>query len=378
MKRGVSGSLVRRTEHLVPATLQNVFSRVTRRARGPEAGAEDELEHRRRAAILIHDMARRLGKPCDLLGLHATRTGSLTVRVQAGDRFLVAKLPLHATTEPRLRRNAQALKALGKRSWVTPFLSARWPALVLVGTASDGFYSVESRIPGQDGASIMKEHGSTEELVLSAEHFLLKLQKASLATSDKGRALWEAPFAAAAERVEQLANGAGEPQTYQRLIACIKARLAAQPLPSVLTHGNFWLGNVLFDTGNALAGVIDWDCMAEHALPAIDLMYLLVRTHSLMRGISFGEAFADWIDAESLPFLDECAARHCHELSIGAELVTALSYCCWIQHLDAHCRFGTSKVSDRRWLDRNVRHVLRRWRRRPRAEELEGRWLRLV
>jgi len=378
MKPDVPSSFVRRTEHLVPATLHNALSRAARRTWGPQASEEDLLEHRKLAAILTKDIERRLGTPCDLVGVHATRTGSLTVRLQAGDRFLVAKLPLQATTEPRLRRNAQALKALGQRDWVTPFLAARWPALVLVGTASDRFYSVESRIPGQDGALILKEHGSTEELILSAEHFLLKLQKASLATSDKGRALWETPFAAAAERVEQLAKGAGEPQTYQRLIACIKARLAAQPLPSVFTHGNFWLGNVLFDTGNALAGVIDWDCMAKHALPAIDLMYLLVRTHSLMRGISFGEAFADWIDAESLPFLDHCAARHCHELSIGAELVTALSYCCWIQHLDAHCRFGTSKVSDRRWLDRNVRHVLRRWRRRPRAEELQGRWARLV
>jgi hypothetical protein len=111
-----------------------------------------------------------------------------------------------------------------------------------------------------------------------------------------------------------------------------------------------------------LTGVIDWDCADECSLPALDLIYLLVRTHTQARASSFGEALVDWIDADSLPFHDSCLARHCHELSIPTSLVIPLSYCAWIQHLDAHCRYETTRSTDVRWLDRNVRQVLDRWK----------------
>ncbi len=371
MKQDVSTTFVRHTQRLVPAVIKNVLSLLTRR---PGDRRADALLHRTLAKSVVDDLSRRLGTPCDLVDVHATRTGSLTVRVRA-DRFYVAKLPLQASTETRLRQNAEALKALGQLGWVTPFLSARCPALVLLGTTSGYFYSVESGILGQDGASLLRARGCADELILSAEHFLVKLQKASLKVSTAGPPQWEMHFESAVERVERLAKRAGGTQDYHQLISDIRNRLAEQQLPSVYSHGNFWLGNVLFDTANDLTGVIDWDCTTEFALPAIDLIYFLARTHSLMRGVSFGEALADWIDAESLPFLDDCITRYCHELSIPATLVAPLSYCSWIQHLDAHCHFGTSASTDPRWLDQNVRQVLHRWRLRTRAGRLEaGRW----
>jgi aminoglycoside phosphotransferase (APT) family kinase protein len=362
---------VRRTLEPVVA-LKNVLSRMTGRRHSAVRPADVSF-HSTLAKSLIDDLSGRLGKPCNLIDFHATRTGSLTVRIRA-DRSYVAKLPLQASTEPRLRQNAQTLRVLGQFSWVTPFLSARCPALVLLGTASGYFYSVETTVPGQDGASISRAGGSAEEMILSAAYFLSKLQKASLEVSTLAPPSWEPSFESAVERVEQLAKRAGSARDYDRLVADIRNRLSAQPIPTVYSHGNFWLGNVLFDTANNLTGVIDWDCATAFSLPALDLIYLLVRTQSLARSTSFGEALADWIDAESLPFLDDCITRHCRELSIPTELIAPLSYCSWIQHLDAHCRFGTSTSADPRWLDRNVRQVLHRWRLRTTTGRREARW----
>jgi aminoglycoside phosphotransferase (APT) family kinase protein len=342
------------------SAIHNVLARIIRLGRSIVPTANDDASHAHLATSLVDDLARRLGKPCELVDFRGTRTGSLTVRVRA-DRPYVAKLPLRASTEPRLRQNAKTLGALGEARWITPFLSDRCPAVILLGTVSGHFYSVETTIPGQDGASILKAGGSPEEMVLSAERFLSKLHKASVDTAIAGPGRWEDSFESAIQRVERLATQADCRQAYGELICAIRNDLSAQPIPSVYAHGNFWLGNALFDRASNLTGVIDWDCASEHALPALDLIYLLVRTHSMARAVSFGEAMADWIEADSLPFLDDCIVRHCHELSIRPELIYALSYCAWIDHLDAHCRFETSTSTNPRWLDLNVGQVLKRW-----------------
>jgi hypothetical protein len=158
-------------------------------------------------------------------------------------------------------------------------------------------------------------------------------------------------------------------------VSDVFAKLRAHPLPSVYAHGNFWLGNALFDERGELTGVIDWDCADNRSLPAVDLIYLAIRTHSLAHKSSFGEAVADWVDTESLPFLDECVAQHRAELSLPAGVVVPLSYCSWILHLDAHCRFGTRPSTDVQWLDKNVRHVIDRSQRSAtRVDRSEIRW----
>ena len=341
------------------STITSVLARLIGRTR-PAAQTADVALHSELAKNVIDDLSRRIGQACDLIDVRATRTGSLTIRIRA-DRSYVAKLPLQPVTEPRLRENARRLKALGEAPWMTPYLSARCPSVVLLGTAGGYFYSVETAVPGQDGAAILKVGGSRNDLIMSCERFLYKLQKASLESSRIDRSRWEKRLEAAIERVEALAGSASRTDVYYQLVTDIRSRLVAQNIPSVYSHGNFWLGNALFDDSNNLTGVIDWDCADDFALPGTDLIYLLVR-HSAARGTSFGEALADWIDAESLPFLDDCISRHCKALSIPTTLITALSYCTWIVHLDAHCRFGTKTAASARWVDRNVRQVLDRWR----------------
>ena len=373
LKAGHTGDVaVERRLH--PASLRpmpiirNVLARIAGRRGVPLPGA-DPSKLASLAAGVTDDLSTRLGRTCELGDFRATRTGSLTIWVR-GDRDYVAKVPLQARTEPRLRQNAETLRELGQLGWVTPYLAARCPSFVLTGTASGGFYSVETAVAGQDGASLLRDGGSPEEMLLSAERFLLKLHKASARTA-AGPPDWEAPLEAAAKRVEALARLAGAGRAYAALVCDITNRLSREPLPSVYSHGNFWLGNALFDGANTLTGVIDWDCSAASSVPAVDLIYLLVRTHSLSRSLSMGEALADWMSAESLPFLDGCLARHCRELSIPVDLVGALSYCTWIGHLDAHCRYGTVTSTNSRWLERNVRQVLER---RQSAATGVGRW----
>jgi aminoglycoside phosphotransferase (APT) family kinase protein len=350
----------------------DLILRMTGRRR-PSTRHGQRSAHATLAHSLVEDFSARIGQRCSLLDCRATRTGSLTCRLR-GDRLYVAKLPLRPSTESRLRLNAETLSALGRVDWVTPYLSARFPAIVHLGTISGYFYSVETAVAGHDGAALLKADGAVEDMILDTAHFLAQLHKASMVDS-RSRA-WEGPFESWVGEVRELAVRAGCAPTYDQLIADIRSRLAAQPVASVFSHGNLWLGNVLFDASRRLTGVIDWDCASAAALPALDLIYLLVRTHGLARSASVGEAVADWIDAGPVPFLDRCIARYCRELSIPAGLIATLSYGCWIQHLEPHCRFATRASTDRRWLQRNVADVVLRWRQRTDAvNRAERRWV---
>ena len=342
------------------AGISNVFTRFIDRTRFRPSTADLSL-HLGLAKRVVEDMTTRLGQPCELVDVHATRTGSLTIRVDAG-RAYFAKLPLQASTEPRLRQNAHTLQSLGQAGWMTPFLSTRCPTLLLTGTADNYFYSVETAVTGQDGATILKSGGSSHDMILSAERFLVKLQKASAEMPGPGGPRWEDGFESAVRRVEQMTARVRSAEIFTDLVDDIRTRLSRHVVPSVFSHGNFWLGNALFNPSSALTGVIDWDCADECSLPALDVIYLLIRTHTQARSTAFGDGVADWIDADSLPFLDSCLARHFHELSLPPALGVPLSYCAWIQHLDGHCRYDTTKGTDVRWLERNVRQVLERWR----------------
>jgi aminoglycoside phosphotransferase (APT) family kinase protein len=354
--------------------MTSVFARIARHAgllpRGPHAETSDA--HANLAKTVIDDVSARLGTRCELESFHATRTGSLIVRI-AGERAYVAKLPLQPSTEPRLRKSAEALDALGTMPWMTPYLADRCPKIVLTENVSGRFCSVETAVPGLDGGRMLKAGCDPQQLVLSAQRFLAALEKASTAPLEHPG--WRKHLQAAIERVERLAERAGCRTGYLTLVSDVFAKLRAYQLPIVYAHGNFWLGNALFDERGDLTGVIDWDCADDRSLPAVDLIYLAIRTHSLSRKSSFGEAVADWVEAESLPFLDDCVAHHCRDVSVPPDLVVPLSYCSWILHLDAHCRFGTRPSTDTQWLHRNVRHVVDRSQ-RPGAQQRDAleRW----
>jgi hypothetical protein len=210
------------------AAITNVLARIAGRSLFPGRSANVSL-HTRLAARVVEDLSRHLQRSCHLDDIHLTRTGSLIVRIHA-DRSYVAKLPLYATTEPRLRRSADALTRLAQAEWMTPFLAGRCPAIVLSGKASGSFYSIETAVPGQDGASILKTGGTADEMILSAERFLSKLQKASANRQSPG---WQEHLGRAVTRVSGLAARAGVERAYTTLIADLRTRLSVRPLRAV-------------------------------------------------------------------------------------------------------------------------------------------------
>lgn len=60
----------------------------------------------------------------------------------------------------------------------------------------------------------------------------------------------------------------------------------AAQLPRELSHGDFWLGNVLFK-GNEVAGIIDWEWATPDGIRMVDMLHMLLFSKATERGESF-------------------------------------------------------------------------------------------
>jgi hypothetical protein len=95
---------------------------------------------------------------------------------------------------------------------------------------------------------------------------------------------------------------------------------ASAELPCALSHGDFWLGNVVF-RGHQLAGIIDWEWAQPEGLPLADALLMLIGSHSMEFDIPFGEYFCQLWNGE---FTE----------SAIAERVTSLCKCAGIDRED--------------------------------------------
>jgi hypothetical protein len=173
-------------------------------------------------------------------------------------------------------------------------------------------------------------------------------------------AVWAEHFRPSIEAVAQLTRGMRGGDRFTAIAHYLRDQLVGRELPLVFAHGNYWIGNLLFEDRRHVSGVVDWDCAESPGLPFVDALYFFVRLDSLLRRTSLGEAIARWLDWDVPAFARWHLESYARNLAIPSDLVTTLTYFAWLQHVAAGCRFKAAPISNRRWLERNVAVVLTR------------------
>ena len=67
---------------------------------------------------------------------------------------------------------------------------------------------------------------------------------------------------------------------------------AAVRIPVGVAHGDFTLGNVLFN-GDTLKGVIDWDHARRDGIPLVDALLMIINSYRGNRGFGVGKLFRE-------------------------------------------------------------------------------------
>ena len=128
-------------------------------------------------------------------------------------------------------------------------------------------------------------------------------------------------------------------------------------VPSVMTHGDLWAGNLFVQSGR-LTGVIDWDGARRDGIPGTDLLHLVVSARRARAGGDIGDAwvarpwrgerFAQW----SAPYWRN------FDLDPTNELLDAVGCAWWAGWLRQALERHERRLDDQRWLAANVAAVL--------------------
>lgn len=335
------------------AALLGRLRRWSGRAREPAGVAPAVVE------AVLEDARAALGARLRITGERVSRTGCHILWLGNGEGY-IAKVAVHDGGRRRLRDHVAALETAARAPWLTVALAQRIPRVVRTGEAAGRFYSVETRLHGESGTCGLGRPRWVATASRTAAEFLMELHTASRQGSDLGRVAWQDRFAPVMEEVGELVRRHGGDPAYARLRAGLEAALDGAAIPSVLAHGNFWIGNVLCDAEGRVTGVVDWDMAMNGGLPLVDLLYFLLRTESVTGRTSLGETATRWFAERCRPATGHpLVGRYCGAMGIPSALVAPLLCFCWLQQVHAHVRYGSPAVTDSRWLGRNVLSVVR-------------------
>lgn len=135
-------------------------------------------------------------------------------------------------------------------------------------------------------------------------------------------------------------------------------------MPGGVTHGDFWLGNILF-SGDSVSGIIDWEWAHTDGLRLIDALQLLFMSYSVFRNIGIAETLRGfWASAVEDHELHVRLVGLCHTFGLHENDLKFAALILWFDYLRERLKRGRmpsvewthdmipgTLPSIRRWLD---------------------------
>jgi aminoglycoside phosphotransferase (APT) family kinase protein len=192
----------------------------------------------------------------------------------------------------RVETNATALKKLARTS-----LSDRVPRLIHEGVWKDRPYSVETKCPG------LEIDPSAQDLGMMLRQSFEVLNTLQQETGQLTKISEDDFQGSLARFIHELADFC-PPDIHERLDRLVEKLHSIVVGCSVLrgyTHGDFKLGNILYDRSRKLTAVIDWDGFSENGYPIFDCLTLLVFSIAYEKNRTFSEVYLEHILPWRLP-----------------------------------------------------------------------------
>jgi aminoglycoside phosphotransferase (APT) family kinase protein len=293
--------------------------------------------------------------------LTSTDVVVVIVAPPGGPSCAVFKLPVTARAVDGVEREGRALTALHGDERLRD-----WRRLIPLPRASGALdgrrYRVDTVLRGRTVLDQLGDDSTRRRLLESAAETIHVLHRASATAVEVDDRLAERWIDAPAD--DLLAHGAArglEPRLH-RLREELRAAVMGRRVSAGWIHGDYWLGNLLFEASEPRPrGIVDWDAAAETQLPMIDVLHLLLSTRWLTTGRDLGDLVLEQLrgggwPGEERPVLDRYGTW-CHEGSLS-ERQLLLMY--WLRHVAHHARQQGSDggLRYRRWQKRNVRPIL--------------------
>ena len=336
---------------MVPLSLLGAVQRAAGRVR--RLGAARVDPGRDAAAILSVERAALMAQARELdlaaSSLLAASEDRLAFRVAWQDQSAVLKLSLAPSADRRLRREGRVLQALEHRGVVGA------PRLLAQGRAGRGRFQVESLIPGRTA-------DAAGEALLGPTAALIAPIHARTATQIMVDRRWldrhvDRPMAQVHGVLHAALGDRGEAERLASLGRTLHEALDGRLLRVALTHGDFWLQNVLLDARGAPSGIVDWDS-AACAPPAIDALHLVLYRRKRTRRGPLGAELARLLSGPAWSAAERAFLELLEPELLGVQLPT-LAWLYWLRFVTGNVARHPSLGRNRGWVVANVAQPLR-------------------
>ncbi|MEO8686689.1 MAG: aminoglycoside phosphotransferase family protein [Solirubrobacteraceae bacterium] len=240
---------------------------------------------------------------------------------------------------------AEPLQAAGALARLEPLGLPHVPRLLGRGDAGTVAWTTETLLPGR------RPDALSPELGVEVADFCARLPRGA------------SPPAAFASDIASLIDRLPRFREPLRELE-MRAAPAIATLPSVLRHGDLWLGNLLVERG-LLTGVVDWDAWHPSGVPGTDLLHLVASAYAVATRQSFGELMRErpW----ELSLFTAAAKDYWNELCIAPtrETLEAIGIAWWTMHATGNLQRHPHMANDERWLRTSVESLLGKGGSRP-------------
>lgn len=262
-----------------------------------------------------------------------------------------------------LIRNAEVLAELG-----ADVRLGEWRAVLPVPLASGRYrgraYAVETVVPGAVASSRLGRPTELSSVVVAGAATIGVLHRATARPATLDDAVLdrvvERPLTVVRE-VGARHDAEHAPAVVQRLRRYLEERLRGRACATAVTHGDYWLGNVLVrPQGNEIAGIVDWGAARADGLPVQELHHLLLTTRACEDRVPLGRLVVTalggilWTPEER-----RLLSTAGWSWATGPADDPALTLMTWLDHVASVLAKRPAYGGDRRWMGTVVDPVLR-------------------
>ena len=231
-----------------------------------------------------------------------------------------------------------------------PRLKHLIPSLAFSGPASDGAaLMVQSRVPGVSPGFSWRRVDATAELWLAGPP-----ARAVAGRPRLGQELTEVYDTFPAYR-----------DSLSRAGTALLGWHAQSRMAGDITHGDLWLGNVLF-SGDAVAGIVDWEWARTDGVRSADLLHLILMSYSELRGTHVAHYLRQlWADTIGDRALKERLETLRLRVGMDTDDLKFVALLRWFDYLRENAQRG--RLPGRAWSENVISRtlpVIRDWLRR--------------
>lgn len=270
------------------------------------------------------------------IGMLQTMSTGLVICQIGNERPLwVLKVPSTAFARSELNEQNQILRSLAADTRIPERLGHAIPQIIAHGEFRRRPFSIENAIPGVSAQTLMYRRHEREALIDKAVEWLSDFH-----TVTRSMPLdIEKEIAAAATILPKVTSISFTDKT----VSFLRESLEELNLPAIHSHGDFWIGNLMFNQSSGqLTGVLDWGGARQHAPPLGDLLNLLCARKDILTTYDHGRYLTKMWQS-SIPDRDiHRIHSYLAALELSPSCLLPLSILFWSRFLDTWKDFGSA------------------------------------